>query len=283
MGYLGAKSASGAYQAVIAAMPPHDVYIETHLGSGAVLAVKPPAPFSIGIDLDPEAPGFNLDLTGEVIFAVGDCIEVLQRDDLSKAGRVLIYADPPYVLATRTSRKRYRHDYTDADHERLAAFLTALPPNVSVIVSGYPSDLYDRLFSGWRTYEFQVMTRGGPRTEKIWMNYEPAAAFWASYAGRDKTERQNIKRKAASWADMYAKLAPGERLAIMAALLEVHANEERSTTGARAYLRRRQRPKQAPGPAPAEVGASTCEGLRQVEKARAPALEVKLSAKKDPF
>ena len=30
-GYLGSKQVSGAYQAVIANMPPHDTYIETHL------------------------------------------------------------------------------------------------------------------------------------------------------------------------------------------------------------------------------------------------------------
>ncbi|CAI1679267.1 Uncharacterised protein [Serratia liquefaciens] len=37
MGYLGSKAASGAYQAIISQMPPHDTYIETHLGGGAVM------------------------------------------------------------------------------------------------------------------------------------------------------------------------------------------------------------------------------------------------------
>lgn len=52
MGYLGSKAASGAYQAIIASMPAHDTYIETHLGSGAVMRRKPAAWRSIGIDLD---------------------------------------------------------------------------------------------------------------------------------------------------------------------------------------------------------------------------------------
>jgi hypothetical protein len=30
MSYLGSKAASGVYQKIIAEMPPHDVYIETH-------------------------------------------------------------------------------------------------------------------------------------------------------------------------------------------------------------------------------------------------------------
>lgn len=43
MSYLGSKAASGAYQAIIAQMPPHDTYIETHLGSGVVMRAKPRA------------------------------------------------------------------------------------------------------------------------------------------------------------------------------------------------------------------------------------------------
>ena len=43
MSYLGSKAASGVYQKIIAEMPPHDTYIETHLGSGAVMFFKPPA------------------------------------------------------------------------------------------------------------------------------------------------------------------------------------------------------------------------------------------------
>ena len=72
------------------------------------------------------------------------------------------------------------------------------------------------------------MTRGGPRTEKLWFNFEPNAAHWASYAGTDFTDRQRIKRKAAGWAEKYRALPPGERLAILAALLEVgHKNPGR--------------------------------------------------------
>jgi site-specific DNA-adenine methylase len=52
LGYLGSKSVSGAYQAIIASMPPHDVYIEAFLGSGAIMRRKPVAISSIGIDLD---------------------------------------------------------------------------------------------------------------------------------------------------------------------------------------------------------------------------------------
>jgi len=55
MSYLGSKAASGVYQKIIAQMPPHDTYIETHLGGGAVMQRKPPALRNVGIDLDAEA------------------------------------------------------------------------------------------------------------------------------------------------------------------------------------------------------------------------------------
>ncbi len=40
-----------------AMMPPHDTYIETHLGGGAIMKRKPPALRNIGIDLDQRARG----------------------------------------------------------------------------------------------------------------------------------------------------------------------------------------------------------------------------------
>ncbi|MCG5499141.1 hypothetical protein [Ectothiorhodospira variabilis] len=54
-GYFGSKATVGLYQAIIALMPPHDTYIETHLGGGAIMQRKPAALRNIGIDLDPQA------------------------------------------------------------------------------------------------------------------------------------------------------------------------------------------------------------------------------------
>lgn len=126
-------------------------------------------------------------------------------------------------MSTRTSRHRYRFDYTEADHLRLLWALKALPANVSVILSGYPSQFYARELAGWRTIEFQVTTRGTPRTEKLWMNFEAGAVHWADLAGADFTDRQRIKRKAASWAKRFREMPPGERLAVLAAILAAEA------------------------------------------------------------
>lgn len=222
MGYLGSKAASGAYQAIIAKMPPHDTYIEAYLGTGAVMKRKPLSARSIGIDLDGGClKAYQGDPTVELVEA--DAVQYLAEFDYRTAGRTLVYADPPYLHMTRSSAARYRHEYTEADHMCLLACLRAIP--AMVLVSGYPSRLYDEVLTGWNTCEFQVMTHGGPRTEKLWWNYSTTAKQWAKFAGANFTERQRIARKAERWASRYKELPPGERLAILAAILEKEGDE----------------------------------------------------------
>lgn len=228
MSYMGAKNGSGVFQAIIALMPPHDTYVEPFVGSGAILQRKAPAARSIAIDKDPAATarirwlGWRGELgpVHQVEVLELDALEWLARLDPAKLGRLLIYADPPYLLCTRSSRHRYANEFTDDDHRRLAIVLQVLAgKGCAVIVSGYPSTLYDGLYDGWNTRELQAMTRGGVRTEKLWFNFEPGAAHWSTFAGKNFTDRQRIKRKAARWAAMFRAMPPAERQAVLAALL----------------------------------------------------------------
>jgi len=227
MSFLGSKAASGAYQAIIATMPAHDTYIETHLGSGAVMKHKPLASRSIGIDIDQEAIARFGSMPG-VELHHGDAVAFLCQFDYKAAGRVLVYADPPYLHSTRTSCKRYRYEYNEDDHVALLSVLCELAASgVSVMLSGYPSALYDELLPDWRTLEFQVMSRGGVRTEKLWLSFGVSSAHWAAFAGHNFTDRQRIKRKAQRWAENYRTLPAGERVAVLAALLacEIQSGE----------------------------------------------------------
>jgi hypothetical protein len=52
MGYPGGKSGPGVYHRLINLMPPHETYIEPFLGGGAVMRLKRPASYNIGVDLD---------------------------------------------------------------------------------------------------------------------------------------------------------------------------------------------------------------------------------------
>ena len=219
MSFLGSKAASGAYQAIIAAMPAHDTYIETHLGSGAIMKHKPLAGRSIGIDIDSQIIKRFGSMAGVELYQ-GNAVTFLRRFDYTTAGRVLVYADPPYLHSTRTSRKRYRYEYSESDHILLLSVLRTLSASgVAVMLSGYPSALYDNLLPGWRTLEFQVISRGGVRTEKLWLSFEANSPHWAAFAGNNFTDRQRIKRKAKRWAENYRTLPAGERLAVLAALL----------------------------------------------------------------
>jgi DNA adenine methylase len=87
---------------------------------------------------------------------------------------VLLYVDPPYLGSTRGWDNAYRHEMRDdASHRELAGALHDCPS--AVVVSGYPSDLYDlELYAGWDRHTIAAFTgQGGKwsdRTEVLWSN-----------------------------------------------------------------------------------------------------------------
>lgn len=91
----------------------------------------------------------------------------------------LHYVDPPYVHSTRSTKvrhtntkKSYKHELSDEQHADLAGFLKGLKG--MVVLSGYPSPLYDQLFADWRRIDRPALADGArPRTECLWIN--PAA------------------------------------------------------------------------------------------------------------
>jgi site-specific DNA-adenine methylase len=218
--YFGSKATSGLCQPIIALMPPHDTYIETHLGGGAIMLRKPPALRNIAIDLDPRPlAAFECDFPVEKVH--GCAHQFLCAYDYQ--GRELLYCDPPYLHHTRTSGRRYRFDYEAQDHVELLKLLNQLP--CSVMLSGYPSPLYDERLPDWRTLELQVMNQGGVRTEKLWFNFTPDRIHWPRYAGKNFTDRQRIKRKAQNWGRRYRALPGAERLAVLSAIMAVEGGE----------------------------------------------------------
>jgi len=98
------------------------------------------------------------------------------------AANAVIYCDPPYLEATRSAlAKRRGADYaveyvTEAEHRELARALHSTA--AAVLLSGYPSALYEDLYAGWWRVEHEVdkpssLTSGGRATrgvEVIWSN-----------------------------------------------------------------------------------------------------------------
>jgi DNA adenine methylase len=67
----------------------------------------------------------------------------------------VMYADPPYLPETRATVGEYGpHEMTAAEH---GAFLAAANRvrHAKVLISGYPSEMYDRALRGWTRHAFE--------------------------------------------------------------------------------------------------------------------------------
>lgn len=88
----------------------------------------------------------------------------------------LLYLDPPYVKRSRVAKSIYRHEMSDIDHINLRDCLCGFTGKV--ILSGYDSEIYDELYSGWKTFTKEIKNNSGQnkikttRREKLWLNYE---------------------------------------------------------------------------------------------------------------
>jgi DNA adenine methylase len=191
MRYAGGKGT--CYRQLINLMPPHRQYIETHLGGGAVMRHKRPAPKQVGIDLDSAVIDLWRRRWPEKCEIVqGDAIEVLLG--LRLDADTIVYADPPYHPDSRRRSRVYRHDYTVCDHERLLECLVALP--CKVMISGYASPLYSRRLNGWSLHRFQARTRVETREECIWFNFpKPNILHDDRFLGDGFRERELIRRR----------------------------------------------------------------------------------------
>lgn len=221
MRYPGGKGK--CYQHIINVLPPHTTYIETHLGGGAVLRHKKPANTSIGVDLDCAViRRWRLLFPSLARYVESDAVDFLKSQRL--AGDEVVYCDPPYLPDTRRRDRVYRHDYVESDHIRLLGALLKLP--CRVVVSGYPSKLYDEWLFGWSTQTFTAKSHHGVREEKLWFNFEvPASLHDSRHLGRDFRERQTIKRRLERLQHRITTLSPQERH-LLSAWLEDFLQEE---------------------------------------------------------
>ena len=155
MGYLllGSKATSGLCQPLIAMMPPHDTYIETHLGGGAIMRRKPAALHNIGIDRDARALGeFECDYRVELIHGCAHRF----LSEYAFEGSELLYSDPPYLRHTRTSKghKIYPYLLRDLSIERAnqawASDISYIPMAKGFMYLVAIMDWYSRRVLSWR-------------------------------------------------------------------------------------------------------------------------------------
>jgi DNA adenine methylase len=216
--YNGGKNK--VYQTIINQIPPHRIYIELCLGSGAVMRHKRPADINIGVDL---LPGLTdkFNYPPAMIFLQQSIFDFLEKSNLPEATDTFIYIDPPYLFDTRLNQKQlYEHEFTEHDHLELLNIIRNL--KCMVCISGYDSDIYNKILSDWRKVKYHTYDRQNrKRHEVLWCNYpEPAELHDYSHLGDDYIDRQRIKRKITRHINKLQALPLLERQAIIAAALE---------------------------------------------------------------
>ncbi|MBX9815384.1 MAG: DNA adenine methylase [Sphingomonas sp.] len=124
-------------------------------------------------DLPDELPPI-IDRLRRVNIMQRPALELLARFDDPK---VLIYLDPPYLPATRSTKSRkpgeryhtYAFELTEDDHRELLSICRR--SKAMIALSGYPDGLYDRELPDWPRAEREARAhRNSPRTERLWLN-----------------------------------------------------------------------------------------------------------------
>lgn len=216
MNYPGGKG--GVYQRLINLMPPHEVYIETHLGGGAIIRNKKPAKRNIGIEIDPNTIEMWTRTSNKVDLELvhGDAVRYLESHHFT--GKELVYCDPPYLRNVR--KKHYpifKYEYTMEQHEKLLEVINSLP--CMVMISGYESSLYEKSLEGWHIHSFQAATHHGMATERIWMNYPPPVELHDyRYLGDNFRERERTTNRTKRWVARLKKMPVLERKALLSAI-----------------------------------------------------------------
>lgn len=90
---------------------------------------------------------------------------------------VLLYCDPPYLGSTRAAN--YAHEMTsEDDHRELAEALHVC--RAAVVLSGYPSPLYEDLYRGWQRVELRAWTGNGIRAGRTKVDGDRVEVLWSN-------------------------------------------------------------------------------------------------------
>lgn len=95
------------------------------------------------------------------------------------ASTTLFYVDPPYLKESAVSK--YDTDMDESDHTKLADSLCRIQGNA--MISGYRSDLYDRLYAGWHKVENNHATALASGDEK-----NRIECLWIKKVGHEKQQ-----------------------------------------------------------------------------------------------
>jgi DNA adenine methylase len=105
-----------------------------------------------------------------------DAMEVIREYD---SPTTLFYLDPCYLPETRNSHTPYVHEMTKEQHIHLAQLLHSIQG--MAVVSGYPSELYNQLYSDWQRFEKEAITTSKKRAiECLWISPNTSSSLGAT-------------------------------------------------------------------------------------------------------
>ena len=103
-------------------------------------------------------------------------LEVIKKED---GPNTLFYLDPPYLHQTRISTAVYgsngQYEMTEEDHRKMLELLSQVKGKI--MLSGYPSELYDQALEAWRRHDFILPNNASGGTKKrrmiecLWCNF----------------------------------------------------------------------------------------------------------------
>ena len=231
-GYPGGKGQSGLIQWILGMLPGHVYYCEPFAGHAGVFRAKGAALRSWLIDRDEDVSMWLRGAVGAA--AMVECGDGVRWMELAAEwgwgpGEGLVYVDPPYLMSTRSGRRRYAWELTAWEHRRILSAAVAMA--AAVVISGYESRLYMEMLEGWRCERRRVRTRwGGWRTECVWLNGACAAmppgagGEYARWGGTFR-ERGRVSKRVDRWGRRFSAMAAAERRAVLGRLLAIEAGQ----------------------------------------------------------
>lgn len=108
----------------------------------------------------------------QVVVLNRPAVEVIRSQD---GPGTLFYLDPPYLPGTREAKSVYQFEMSEEEHRELLKLICQVQGKV--LLSGYPSDLYDEALAGWNRHTFDLPNNaaGGDNkdreTEVVWCNF----------------------------------------------------------------------------------------------------------------
>lgn len=229
--YPGSKSASGVIQRIMNNIPEHNYFVDMCAGSGAVALTALEHLQSHVIICEKYQPVFQqLETKFREIPMLANRVHLKHIDSIEfyydRIGEgcafdeSFFYIDPPYLKSTRKSyRDLYGCEWNENDHWRMLNLVNILKEKTTadIMINHYDCDLYREQLKDWFTEEYTTMTRGGVKTDKLWMSYDITQLKLATtdFLGKNFSDRQRIKRRKESFLKKLQNMPLHESQAIL--------------------------------------------------------------------